>query len=156
MFFSGSPKRQSKLKSVIEAYPESLSDSAKTKLVDLCRTRWVARHSALVTFGDLYPAVVDALDDISSDNSWNADSTSKASSLLRSVTDFNFIATFSIVSNIMAYIHSITIQLQGETQDVCKAYREVQAVTEVVGKARWCGRDATNMADKVRSGGVWF
>jgi hypothetical protein len=56
LFFSASPKRQRKLESVIaEAFP----DSRKQKLVDLCRTRWVERHTALETFAELYTVVCD-------------------------------------------------------------------------------------------------
>ena len=63
LFISSSLKRQDKLIEVIKSH-ESNEVKVK-KLVDLCRTRWVARHTALVTFQALYSAVVDTLGQIS-------------------------------------------------------------------------------------------
>ena len=138
-FFSSSPKRQSKLEDVIKGMPaDLLSNTAKTKLVDLCRTRWVARHTALVTFLELYEAVVATFEEISDNGnrSWNPDSVSKASALVRSITDFRFIVTFSVVSNVLAYIHPLTIQLQKTDLDMCQAYASIERVQESLSRAR--------------------
>ena len=112
LFFSSSPKRQDKLIEVIKSH-ESNEVKVK-KLLDLCRTRWVARHTALVTFQALYSAVVDTRGQISQvpRSQWNADTASKTSSLLKSAVDFGFITTFMIVSEVMSYVHSLTIALQ--------------------------------------------
>ena len=69
------------------------------KLADLCRTRWVARHNALSTFLELYEAAVAMFEAISDNEnrSWNPDSPSKAAALVRSIIDFRFIVTFSVV-----------------------------------------------------------
>ena len=64
-FFSNSPKRQQCLHEIIE---EKMPNATKRKLVDLCRTRWVARNNALSAFHQLYPAVVHALTAISSES----------------------------------------------------------------------------------------
>jgi hypothetical protein len=40
-------------------------ETTKSKLVYVCTTRWVERHEALHTFVHLYPAVLNALDEIS-------------------------------------------------------------------------------------------
>ena len=72
MFF---PKRQQCFEEVL---CRTLPESNKKKLVDLCRTRWVARNDALSVFLKLYPAVVETLTIISSSRGWNADSASRA------------------------------------------------------------------------------
>ena len=83
--FSNSPKRQQCLHEIIE---EKLPNATKRKLMDLCRTRWVARNNALSAFHQLYPAVVHVLIAISSKSGWNADSSSKATSFLNRITQF--------------------------------------------------------------------
>ena len=96
LFFANSPKRQLHLESVINDTPaESINESRKKKLVSLCRTRWVQWHTALVTFADLFSAVVDTIEDTAGDHAhWNADMWGKSSSLLRVITDLSFLATF--------------------------------------------------------------
>ena len=54
IFFKYSPKRQGKLESVIK---DGDNNPTVTKLVDLCKTRWVARSTSLVTFEALYEYV---------------------------------------------------------------------------------------------------
>jgi len=83
LFFSGSPKRQGKFEAVVNATPADLIDnSTKQKLVDLCRTRWVLRHTALITFRELFLAVCTTFEEISEDRSWNAETVSKVSNTL--------------------------------------------------------------------------
>ena len=72
LFFKGSPKRESALEKAVEEQGELISGTKK-RLVDLCRTRWVERHDALVTFADLYPAVVALFQDIEQARSWHKD-----------------------------------------------------------------------------------
>lgn len=45
----------------------------RKKLLDLCRTRWIARHEAMEIFGQFYSVIVDIFEDIrlSIDKSWN-------------------------------------------------------------------------------------
>ena len=61
LFCNKSPKRQALLKQKIGQIPES---SAREKLVDQCRTRWVARHDSFNVFCKLYTDVVIAFEDI--------------------------------------------------------------------------------------------
>ena len=53
LFFSNSPKRQLELEKQIK---ELESDCTATKLVSLCKTRWVARIDALEVFFSIIPS----------------------------------------------------------------------------------------------------
>ena len=93
-----SPKRQHCLEEVM---PQFVPEFNKKKLVDLCRTCWV-RNDALSVFLILYPADVETLTMISSSPGWNTDSSSRACSFLNNITNFSFISTFVLTSNILA------------------------------------------------------
>ena len=111
LFFKGSPKRESALEKAVEEQGELISGTKK-RLVDLCRTRWVERHDALVTFADLYPAVVALFQDIEDGGAgWNMETKSKAASLLNGITRFAFIVAFQTTAKIMAYIFGLTVKL---------------------------------------------
>jgi len=91
-FFSSSPKRQHLLEKVIE----SESDTAKrTKLKDVCRTRWIERIDAFLTFYDLYPVVVKTMEEITTrgtnfgDWSWDSDTITKANGFLHQITNLS-------------------------------------------------------------------
>lgn len=129
MFFKYSPKRHAKLEETIKQGSET---ARITKLVDLCKTRWVARSTALVTFEALYGHVVATLEAIcgGTQGEWNADSQSSAGSLLRSITSFEFIVTFVITSRVMAHLHSLTIALQSSSLDIVHAFEQIESVRE--------------------------
>ena len=116
LFFSNSPKRQQLLQEIIE---DKLPDARHHKLVSLCRTRRMARNNVFLA---LYPAVVDTLTFISGGIGWNRDSASLASSLLSSVTQFTFLATFTIASKILKYSATIAVSLQKRSLDIITAY----------------------------------
>ena len=61
-FFDNSPKRQRFLDIVIDVMGKG--ETKKRKLKNLCKTRWIARHSTFETIYDLYEHVVSILDEI--------------------------------------------------------------------------------------------
>ncbi|XP_065197012.1 52 kDa repressor of the inhibitor of the protein kinase-like [Sycon ciliatum] len=135
-FFNSSPKRQQKLSEVITA---STPDEVKArKLTDLCRTRWSARHTALVTFAALMKPVIRTLEEISSAprTEWNSNTAGQASAFLKSLLSFDFIAAFGIVSEVMSIIQSLTSSLQEASLDIVQAYRNVGAVHQQLKDAR--------------------
>ena len=116
MFFIFSPKRGAALAEEIRQSDLDVSIGG-AKHVSICRTRWVARFNALVAFQRMYRAVVAVLEDMTYGNAFNADTKTKASCLLTAVTSFSFIATFMIVSKVMAPLQAPTAALQvGQTQ----------------------------------------
>ena len=136
LFFNSSSKRQQKLSDVI--HTTANTEATVGKLTDLCRTRWTARHTALVTFGKLYIPVVQCLEEISTvpRTVWNVNTSSQAASFLKSIVGFEFIASFVIVSEVMSLIQSLTTSLQETSLDIVRAYSSVDAVHEQIKKAR--------------------
>ena len=87
--FNNSPKLQQELQEHIENLP--VGTTSKTKLMNLCKIRWVARIEAFEVFRDMLPALVSTLEVISTAHGWSAESSKKASALLISITQFQFV-----------------------------------------------------------------
>jgi len=54
-YFNSSSKRTFYLKEII-------NNSKKTKLANVCDTRWVERHDAVITFRELYPFIINCFE----------------------------------------------------------------------------------------------
>ena len=128
LFFSHSPKRQQELDYHIAKMEDVGSN--RRKLVDLCRTRWVARIEAFEIFDWLFPAVVNTLEEVSQGirNGWNKDSAVQAEGLLDNITKFEFIIAFVVVKKTLGYVKDLTLSLQQRASDICKAYSEINNV----------------------------
>ena len=70
LFFNYSPKRLQELQEHIENL--LVGTTSKTKLVNLCKTQWVARIEAFEVFRDMLPALVCTLEVISTGHGWSA------------------------------------------------------------------------------------
>lgn len=125
-FFNYSPKRQKSLEIHVGKYP---SDALKTKLLPLCRTRWVERINALEVSLDLLEAVVLTFCSMvkNIDKEWNRDTVNQASSLLKNI-DFDFIINLVIVQKVLAFTSGITTGLQKRGIDVVDVCTQVQLV----------------------------
>ena len=135
LFFLNSPKREKTLIDVVSID----SDSARNKkpILDLCKTRWAERSVAYDQFDKNYVHIVRALEriahnmyvgDYSSDfdNCWEGDSKSRASSILASITSFEFIIVFTMAHKLLSHLSGITLKLQGKTEDIVMAYNQVR------------------------------
>ena len=102
----------------------------RTKLKEMCRTRWVERQDAFEVFVQLYHYVVKCLDDISGENSafWNRDTVADARSLYLRITDFEFIIALVSTKAVMAYSKTLTVGLKGRGNDIVRAYEHVSVV----------------------------
>lgn len=80
-FFNYSPKRFDLLKQKIKAM---LPQARHCHLIDVCRTRWVARIDGLGVFIEIYSAIVASLEEISNNvgGTWNVESRTKASGII--------------------------------------------------------------------------
>ena len=133
-FFNYSPKRQGALEKHVKDYPDS---SMKSKLIPLCRTRWVERINAFEVTIDLMEALVDTLSEMSlnSESHWNRDTVSQATSLLKSI-DFEFIINLFVTHKIFAYTSGITTSLQTKGIDLANATQQIQLVIRVLEDVR--------------------
>ena len=128
LFFNLSPKQQAELEKNITEKGES----RRKKLVNLCKTRWVARIEAYESFSDLLSAVVSTMECISTGAGWNAESSQKAASLLTAITQCEFLMAFVVVKNGLGYLKGLTVSLQSHLQDICNVYAEVITVKHVL------------------------
>lgn len=83
--YLNTPKRLSILKNEILSL---VFDTKKEKLQQLCPTRWIQCHDSVLTFIELYPAIISSLDILYNDH--DRETSSKASNLLIAIQDFNF------------------------------------------------------------------
>ena len=103
LFYNSSPKRQGELEKQIK----SKTDSTRLKLLNLCKTDWVARITAYETFYEL-----SSMEVISSEPGWNTESSQKAATLLRAITQFEFLISFVVVKHGFGFIKGLTVLLQ--------------------------------------------
>lgn len=145
LFFSLSPKRQRKFEEVIR---QSAPDMRKTKLVDLCRTRWVEKHQALETFSELYLQVYTCLSQMCENSDlWDSETLTKATGFLHTIANSSFMVAFVVVRNCLRYLKPLTVKLQKKAKDIVQAYKEIKDVTTCI---------TTMRADIDTVFGLWF
>ena len=93
---------------------------SRSKLIDVCRTRWVARIDGMGQFEKLLPYVVGALEKmhLNKKNVYNRETSAKAGSHFYLFTSFKFIATLVIGRRVLDYLGPITTQLQKLANDI--------------------------------------
>ena len=101
----------------------------RTKLIDVCQTRWISRIERSPRLLEMYPAVLDALS-IMRDNESNEwkNSTSDAYGFISILCDFDFIITLVILNSCLGYTHTATAQLQRGHIDIIEGIRQISAV----------------------------
>ena len=133
LYFFGSPKREGLLEAIIS---QNVLDRDKKKgLIDLCKTRWAARHEAYRHFYQSYFHIVETLEliKLGPDRNderpaskmwadWDPKSKSEASSLLAGITSFSFLVTFLTVYKFLANLDGVTKKLQSSTLDILRAH----------------------------------
>ena len=139
IFFKYSPKRQRRLEQAVmevnaKRSEEGLSALSSFKAKLMCETRWVERHTVLAEFAQMYEPTVVCLEAIgsNSDGIWNSKSMTEANGLLRSICSDQFIAAFQTNLYSSGYSKALSCLLQGSTQDILTAYKEVEVVKDVL------------------------
>ena len=138
-FFNNSPKRYELFSTILkQTVPDA---TTSTKLINICRTRWVERSKGIQRFKECYKATVLTLERIK-DNvplhgaSWNVESQRTASGPFHYMKKFEFVATLVICCEIMGYLSALTVSLQGPTLAIVEAYESVADVIETLGGIR--------------------
>ena len=129
-FFNNSPKRQQHL---VKNIKELLPNNNHEVLINVCRTRWVARIDGMDRIVEMLLPVASALEDISLNRDengdrgrgdWNVDSRNDAQSLLNAIT-FTFVVAIVVVRHILDLTRPLTLKLQRKEIDLLKAKDEI-------------------------------
>lgn len=133
-FFNFAPKRQRKLEDVIQtAFP----DSQRKKMVGLCQTRWVERHTAFETFATLYKAIHDCLGQIAGDRAeWDNETHIKAAGFLSAISSGEFLVAFVVCRKGLQFIEPLTVGLQAKAMDIVAAYQDLGNLQETIRRLR--------------------
>ena len=130
-YFFQSPVRQNKLESCIqEIYPES----KKTKLVQMCATRWVERHDAVFVMCDLFEAVVTTLDELSHSNNYKTASDSRI--ILCSMKESKFLVSLITTEKLLSYTLKLSKKLQTVYSDLFYAVTHAESVVNRIKELR--------------------
>jgi len=154
VFLSASAKRNNILLTVIEN-TDSVSLPKKTKLKAMCTTRWVERHDSIITFRELFPYIVNALDIIEED--FDREISTKAVSFSSSIKRSDFLISLEIVANLFSYTKDLSIKLQSPQQDLSSAFSHVKEVIQIFEAKRnncdeefsICFKNASEVASKI-------
>ena len=162
LFFLNSPKRNELLSEIVTKNVHQ--ENRRKALIDLCKTRWAQRHSAYQHFYQSYIFIVQCFEVISmglhTENlsehfataSWDHDTKGTANSLLRGLTDFEFIVVFLIAYQLLSHLSGITVKLQSAYQKVDEVksyYRETRK--NIVSQFRVIYEQAERMANAVNT-----
>ncbi|XP_046863470.1 52 kDa repressor of the inhibitor of the protein kinase-like [Xenia sp. Carnegie-2017] len=111
------------------------TNSKKTRLTDICKTRWVERIEGLDTFQELFVPVYTTLNDMSEnlDGEFKPSLQSDASSLFQLIDRFDFVVALVITRNILDSALPVTQLLQGKSIDIMDGIHLISTLkTEVV------------------------
>nr|XP_047137463.1 52 kDa repressor of the inhibitor of the protein kinase-like [Hydra vulgaris] len=103
----------------------------QAKLIDTCRTRWVQKLRGLDVFFDNYSAVFSAFEEMEDNNlkEYNKETSSKASSFMKLLTNFSFIVSLVLTKQLMDYFYGISVTLQTKSFDISQQLDEIQNLT---------------------------
>ena len=144
LFFHASPKREGLLEAIVSENEQAGSERRRA-LIDLCRTRWAARHEAYRHFYQSYCYVIQAFEVISLGlhldeyesvanmfADWDYKSKNDSGSLLSGIASFQFIITFVTVYLYLAHLYGITKKLQSTSLDILKAHTLVKLFSTIL------------------------
>ena len=127
--FSFSPKRQRFLESKILSTVGSIN---KCKLKDVCKTRWIEHVDSYSIFFEMYPFVIQVMEEIShntsSEWSWDSESITKANGFLHNITSFQFLVSASIAMRLLSFLRGVTVKLQKRSIDILSGYEQVYSI----------------------------
>jgi hypothetical protein len=131
-FFNTSAKRHQLLE---ESVPKGDNGrQSVTSLKQLCNTRFVERHDAILTALDLLPAVHKALDTMTD---WDSrESRVAANNLLSAISRFDFIITLQALSKLSALLINVSRSLQQPGIDIMKALDDIRLVEKTLSRLR--------------------
>nr|CAI5844809.1 unnamed protein product [Callosobruchus analis] len=129
--FFNTPKRQLVLQKNIEAL---LPESQCYRLKQMCPTRWVQRHDAVMIMVQLFAPIITSLQEISL---WiDKDSSSGAHMLIIALSQSNFIISLLCLEKLLASTLPLSKMLQSKNIDLASAMNIVEDVESSVQNLR--------------------
>ena len=139
-FFNYSAKRVLCLDKVVKLRAPK---SKRTRLVTLCSTRFVERHTAVLVFRELLSFIVEALQGMSA---WESSVTRKnASQLLHSLLTPQFIVALLILESVTGLMQPVSQHLQKVGNDLIAALQNVDNLVAVL--SQWWNRATAKFAE---------
>lgn len=139
-FFDNSPKRQNFLEVIIDALAPDIVK--KRKLKNLCKTRWIERHTAFETIFSLYEYIVITLNEVCNSSrdeqfypnneewNWDGETKAKANGLRHTFTNFGHIVCFVCAKDMLEPMLPLVSALQGELMEVYFGFQKIDQVTD--------------------------
>nr|CAI5845780.1 unnamed protein product [Callosobruchus analis] len=129
--FFNTPKRQLVLQKNIEAL---LPESQCYRLKQMCPTRWVQRHDAVMIMVQLFTPIITSLQEISL---WiDKDFSSGAHMLIIALSQSNFIISLLCLEKLLAFTLPLSKMLQSKNIDLASAMNIVEDVESSVQNLR--------------------
>jgi hypothetical protein len=129
-FFNESAKRTTCLQSKIS------STTSVKKLKNVCPTRWVEGHSAVIRFVELLGPVFDALEDLSTQPHQGGNTGSQATMLLRAISNSEFLVSLFAMEEMCGLLLPLSKSLQSSTADLLAGMRLVDNIVDVLQQRR--------------------
>ena len=134
-FESSEPRQRSFTQHILRARESRIISTNKTKLFDVCKTRWVARIEGLVAFHELLKPMVSCFQDLQKMNSqknFRDVRATKALGFLDKTYDYVFIAFLVITMKIMCVTSEVTTLLQEKAMDIVKGVHLITTLIEEI------------------------
>jgi hypothetical protein len=130
VFFNRSAKRVDLLRQCIQ---DLAPETKKKRLVQLCETRWVERHDAVITFVELFNCVLLGLDRC---GDLDVNTSSKANMMNNSIRKSEFLVAVVVLESVLAVTLPLSQALQKSSVDLIQALSNVVSLKNLLLKRR--------------------
>ena len=131
-FFSLSSKRQQCLEKHINI--KAKTPESRTKLVNVCRTQWVAHIDVMVIFENLLPFIVSCLDEmfLNEKNTYHRETSATAANHLHLLLNFEFLTALGIGRRVLDYVRPATVKLRSRENDILTGYDIINVLKDTI------------------------
>ena len=124
VFFNRSAKRVALFKQCVE---ELAPDGQRTRLVQMCETRWVERHDSVITSVQLYPCILAAIEKC---QLLDPSTGTKATMLGHSIQTSEFIVSMVVLESVLAITLTLSKSLQSPRIDLIQALGHIRGIQD--------------------------
>jgi hypothetical protein len=126
--FFNTPKRQAFLEIIIKG--QSV-ETERSKLVAMCRTRWVERHESVLAFAMLYRPILIALSAFS-ENGTTVETKRDAQVNYLAISNLQFVVGMKIFEKYSRLLKPVSKQLQSPSIDLLQCCEHIGLILEVI------------------------